>query len=98
MDESARHIAYIINQCKKTDIRTVEPSQMAEDAWVEEIIQLSRISESFQAECTPGYYNNEGKPNPTSAQNSSYGKGPIPFFKRLETWRTEGSMAGLERH
>ena len=98
MDESARHIAYIINQCKKTDSRTVEPSQVAEDAWVEEIIQLSRISESFQAECTPGYYNNEGKPNPTSAQNSSYGKGPIPFFKRLEAWRTEGSMVGLERH
>ena len=97
MDESAQHIAYVLDRCKTEGIQTIEPSQSAEDAWVDEIIRLSRISESFQAECTPGYYNNEGKPNPRSVQNSSYGKGPIPFFSRLEAWRKAGKMEGLER-
>ncbi len=97
MDESAHQMQYIIGRCLNEDIAAIEPSQAAEDAWVQEIIGLSRISESFQAECTPGYYNNEGQPNPTSTQNSAYGKGPIPFFQRMAAWRDEGSMAGLER-
>ena len=97
MDESAHHIRYIIQRCLEEGVTAIEPSQVAEDAWVQEIIGLSRISESFQADCTPGYYNNEGQPNPTSTQNSAYGKGPIPFFQRMAAWREEGSMAGLER-
>ncbi|MBO6658258.1 MAG: NAD(P)/FAD-dependent oxidoreductase [Pseudomonadales bacterium] len=98
MDETARHISYILQQCRSGNITTIEPTQEAEDDWVEEIIRLSRISESFQAACTPGYYNNEGKPDPRSAQNASYGKGPNPFFKLMREWRAEGSMQGLERH
>ena len=97
MDESAHHMRYIIQRCLEEGVTAIEPSQVAEDAWVQEIIGLSRISESFQADCTPGYYNNEGQPNPTSTQNSAYGKGPIPFFQRMAAWREEGSMAGLER-
>ena len=97
MDESAHHMRYIIERCLEEGVTAIEPSQVAEDAWVQEIIGLSRISESFQADCTPGYYNNEGQSNPTSTQNSAYGKGPIPFFQRMAAWREEGSMAGLER-
>jgi len=96
MDEAAQHIAYIIDRCLTEDIGAIEPSQKAEDEWVAEILQLSRISASFQAECTPGYYNNEGQPNPLSAQNSSYGKGPIPFFSRMKAWRDDGALAGLD--
>ena len=96
MDEAAQHIAYIIGRCLTDGIGAIEPSQKAEDEWVAEILQLSRISASFQAECTPGYYNNEGQPNPLSAQNSSYGKGPIPFFSRMKAWRDDGALAGLD--
>lgn len=96
MDETARHIAFILDQCADGNITTIEPTQDAEDAWVEEIIRLSRINEGFQEACTPGYYNNEGKPDPRSAQNSSYGKGPNPFFRLMKEWREEGSMQGLE--
>ncbi|MBL6691970.1 MAG: NAD(P)/FAD-dependent oxidoreductase [Pseudomonadales bacterium] len=96
MDETARHIAYILDQCADGNITTIEPTQDAEDAWVEEIIRLSRINDGFQEACTPGYYNNEGKPDPRSAQNSSYGKGPNPFFRLMKEWREEGSMQGLE--
>ena len=96
MDESAQHIGYIVNQCLSGNISSVEPSEEAEEAWVKEIISLARLSESYQASCTPGYYNNEGKPNRRSVQNASYGKGPDPFFKRMKAWREEGGMEGLE--
>ena len=74
----------------------VEVTPEAEQEWVEEIIRMSRLSESFQAECTPGYYNNEGKPNPKSVQNGSYGAGPVKFFKVIEDWRAQGTLPGLE--
>ena len=78
------------------NIRTVEAAAAAEDNWVQEIISLSRLSESFQAACTPGYYNNEGQPSPTSAQNGAYGKGPNAYFRKMQAWRDEGNMVGLE--
>ena len=96
MDESAKHIGYLVTQCTSGNINAIEPSQAAEDAWVEEIITLSRVSESFLAECTPGYYNNEGKPSARNAQNSAYGRGPNAFFAKMQAWRDAGDMAGLE--
>jgi cyclohexanone monooxygenase len=96
MNEQAKHIAYILNECKKANANVVEVTEEAEQAWVEHVIGMSRLSESYQAECTPGYYNNEGKPNPVSIQNGAYGGGPTRFFKVVEAWREEGSMQGLE--
>ena len=95
MDETACHIGYILNRCLEENISTVEVSKTAEDAWVHEIIAVSRYNEEFQAMCTPGYYNNEGQPNPKSVQNGPYGKGSRPYFKITKAWRDEGSMHGL---
>jgi len=96
MDEQAKHIRYIIDQCTSNHINTVEATQTAEDAWVEEIIGMSRYNQDFLESCTPGYYNNEGQPNPKSIQNGSYGAGPNAFFARIKQWRDEGTMAGLD--
>jgi cyclohexanone monooxygenase len=96
MNEQAKHISYIIQQVAQSNAKVVEVTEEAEQEWVQEIIKMSRLSESFQAECTPGYYNNEGKPNPKSVQNGSYGAGPVKFFKVIEAWREEGTLAGLE--
>ena len=96
MDESARHFSYIITQCMQRNINTLDVSKKAEDDWVEEIVRLSRISEAFQESCTPGYYNNEGKSDPTRLQGSPYGKGPNKYFALLKEWREDGSMPGLE--
>ncbi|NKB96949.1 MAG: NAD(P)-binding protein [Pseudomonadales bacterium] len=96
MDEAARHMGYIIKKCADENITTIEPTQEAEDDWVDEIVSLSRLNENFQAECTPGYYNNEGQPNPKSVQNGAYGKGSNPYFKKMKEWRDEGNLPGLE--
>ena len=60
------------------------------------IIDLAQINLQFLESCTPGYYNNEGKPAERSVQNGFYGGGSIAFFKLLEDWRAEGSLPGLE--
>ena len=97
MDETAKHIGYILDRCAQEGARKVEVSRAAEDRWVEEIIAVSRYNEGFLDACTPGYYNNEGQPNPRSVQNGPYGKGSRPYFRITAAWREEGSMAGLDR-
>jgi cyclohexanone monooxygenase len=74
----------------------IEPTQEAEDAWVQTIISSALMRQRFQEECTPGYYNNEGQPSPLAARNGAYGGGAIAFMKMLEDWRADGTMKGLE--
>jgi cyclohexanone monooxygenase len=97
MDETSRHIGYILQQCYAEQASTVEVSAEAEQAWVDEIISVSRFNDEFQSSCTPGYYNNEGQPNPKSVQNGPYGKGSRPYFRITGAWRDEGNMQGLIR-
>jgi len=96
MDEQAKHISYIVEKCISGNINTVEATQEAEEAWVAEIVGMSRFNQDFLESCTPGYYNNEGQPNPKSVQNGSYGGGANAFFAKIKQWRDEGTMEGLE--
>jgi len=96
MDERAQHMAYLLHGLKARSAQIIEATEAGQDAWVETLLKASRASESFQAECTPGYYNNEGKPNPLSVQNGSYGRGPVRFFQLLEDWRDAGAFEGVE--
>ena len=97
MDESALHFQYLIRKCMDDGINSIEPSKAAEDAWVDHIVDISRFNADFLAACTPGYYNNEGKPSRRSIQNGAYGKGPNPFFKITRVWRESGEMDGMMR-
>jgi len=95
MNEQSRHIAYIVKECLDRQARTVEASTAAEDAWVEAVVDCAVLRRKFQEDCTPGYYNNEGRPSALSARNGPYGKGPIAFVQILEAWRAEGRLEGL---
>jgi cation diffusion facilitator CzcD-associated flavoprotein CzcO len=96
INEQSKHIGYILRHCADHQVRTVEPAQEAEEAWVQTIIDLSIMRQKFLEECTPGYYNNEGNVKALSARNGSYGAGPVAFVKVLEDWRAEGGLKGLE--
>ena len=96
LNEQSKHIAYVIQNAQGRQARTVEVEQGAVDNWVETIQKLALMRADFLNECTPGYYNNEGKPEAMSTKNSMYGAGPIAFVKVLEDWRAEGSLQGLE--
>ena len=95
MDETSQHIGYMLKECRSENLSSIEVSKEAEDKWVEEILAVSRFASDFQESCTPGYYNNEGKPNPKSVQNGPYGKGSRPYFRITAAWREEGNMAGI---
>ena len=77
-------------------IRSVEVSEEAEAEWIATIISLARFAREFLEACTPGYYNNEGKPGERSGLNGFYGGGSVRFFKLLEEWRADGGLPGLE--
>jgi len=96
IDEQSRHIAYVINQSLARQARSVEPSAEAEADWVKTVMDVAIFRQKFQEECTPGYYNNEGKPNPMAIRNGPYGKGAIAYVKVLEEWRETGDLPGLE--
>ncbi len=98
MDETSQHIGYILKECRKDNLASIDVEKEAEDKWVKEIIGVSRFASDFQESCTPGYYNNEGKPNPKSVQNGPYGKGSRPYFRITAAWREEGNMAGIKRN
>ncbi len=96
LDEQAKHAAYILRRAFDADASVVEVSRAAEDAWVRTIVELAQNNMDFLESCTPGYYNNEGRPGDRGVRNGFYGAGSIAFFKVLEDWRREGSLAGLE--
>lgn len=95
IDEQSRHLAYIVRRTIDQGARTVEPSEQGEADWVQTIVNLGRMGEKFMQECTPGYYNNEGRPGERNRQNLAYGHGSVAYFKVISAWREEGSMVGL---
>ncbi|HET6470366.1 MAG TPA: NAD(P)/FAD-dependent oxidoreductase [Pseudomonadales bacterium] len=97
LNEQALHVAYIVKQAMDRQARTVEPSQAAESGWVATMESKKNANLKFLQECTPGYYNNEGRPGSgTSLLDAQYGGGPEEFFKIIRDWRAEGSMQGIE--
>jgi cyclohexanone monooxygenase len=96
LDEQSRHAAYILRHVFDHDIRTIEPSQEAEAAWVQTIIEQAQFNLDFLESCTPGYYNNEGQPSERMIRNGSYGGGSVAFFRLLAEWRDQGTLPGLE--
>ena len=96
LDEVATHVAHIVGHALAIEKEVVETSAEAEASWVQTIRNKGVRGGIIGDEtCTPGYYNNEGKPRKHFEQMVSYGDGPIPFFNLLAKWRDTGDFAGL---
>jgi len=96
LDEVATHVAHIVGHTLAVEKTVVESSAEAETGWVQTILDKGVRGGIIGDEtCTPGYYNNEGKPRAHFEQMVSYGDGPIPFFNLLAKWRDAGEFAGL---
>ncbi|MBV1930634.1 MAG: NAD(P)/FAD-dependent oxidoreductase [Porticoccaceae bacterium] len=97
LNEQASHLAHVVKHGRDNNATTIEATQEAEDDWVATIHSLAHMAEAYFIECTPGYYNNEGKAgNRNGFLSGQYGGGPVEFFQILEDWRNEGSFKGLE--
>ncbi len=97
LDEQARHIAYVVKAGMEQGIAVLDAAAEAEADWVDTIHKLARYGQRYYAECTPGYYNNEGKTGEgNGVLTGQYGRGPVEFFQILADWRAEGKLRGIE--
>ena len=93
--EAAQHVAFLIEQCVKGDIATIEPETAAQDKWFETLFaQLWGIAR-YNATCTPGYLNSEGGGDMRSARAIAWMTSVLGFAEYVENWREQGDLAGL---
>jgi cyclohexanone monooxygenase len=95
LDEQARHIAYILETAAAREANLVEVTAEGEENWVAHCVQKARARGDYFENCTPGYYNNEGRLGDRNEQNGFYGGGPVAFFNLLREWREDGRLDGL---
>ncbi|MET9824216.1 NAD(P)/FAD-dependent oxidoreductase [Streptomyces sp. NPDC006349] len=93
LDEHAVHAAALVAAAEAGDC-LVEPSPEAEDAWIASLAENAPDHEWFHAECTPGYYNAEGRGRPNGP--TAYPHGAVAFHALLKRWR-EQSMDEILR-
>ncbi|MBK7951229.1 MAG: NAD(P)/FAD-dependent oxidoreductase [Deltaproteobacteria bacterium] len=96
IDVQAQHIAYVIGEAMARGARTVEASEAAEDAWCAALAErAAHFDRTFAEQCTPSYYNNEGRPDVKSLDRNFFFGGPTEFAELLAAWRAEGTLQGL---
>ena len=75
----------------------MEPSEQAEADWVAGINVAMGGNSEYSASCTPGYYNNEGRPSEGPGWfGGTYSGGAQAFFQLLREWRAAGNLPGLD--
>jgi cation diffusion facilitator CzcD-associated flavoprotein CzcO len=102
-ETQVEHMAHIIGAVLGQGGAAAEVSEEAQNAW----IKLMRDNEVDRTQwihdCTPGYFNNEGKPDVDENGNEKYrfylgelyGPGWDAYLKILEQWRGTGKLEGL---
>ena len=104
LEEQTAYVADVILNASGGLTQTFEISREAEQDYVDKIIYFSARNPmapqnaSFQQECTPGFYNNEGNLDAVPVQNGPYGGGPMAYFAELQSWRKAGGFPGLMTH
>jgi cation diffusion facilitator CzcD-associated flavoprotein CzcO len=95
--EAGSTVAAIITHALEVDADEVEVTEEAENAWIE-LLESSTRAFIGNPDCTPGYYNNEGRPvgRRERLNGSGHPDGPVAFFRYIDEWRTSGSFDGLE--
>ena len=96
LTDSAKTVAAVVSYMADNGFDVVDVTREAGDAWMERL-RPNPVMASFLADCTPGYYNNEGqfdgRPVPLGG---GYHKGAPAYFRHIDEWRKSGDFAGLE--
>jgi cation diffusion facilitator CzcD-associated flavoprotein CzcO len=96
LSESALTIAGVVARALRDGRSQVEVTRKAEDAWIELLLSGQRRLLG-SADCTPGYYNNEGQPlDPRTHLYVGHPQGAVAFFQYIDAWRRSGAFEGLE--
>jgi cyclohexanone monooxygenase len=93
LEASARHIAHLVRHVQDNNVDTIEVKAEAEAAWVRfhESVSLNGYWEN----CTPSYFNKEGKPEARFSRDGAFGGGVLEFIEILQKWREKGDFEGL---
>ncbi|HWA59764.1 MAG TPA: NAD(P)/FAD-dependent oxidoreductase, partial [Caulobacteraceae bacterium] len=91
LDFQADHIAELVGEARLRQAQVIEPTEEAEAAWCKTIWDMRLHNEQFRADCTPGYYNGEGKVEEGKGLfDNLYGPGSIAYFSVVDAWRAAG--------
>ena len=96
LEESSGHLCHILRYAIDHDLSTVEATAEGEDEWLVTLVESARDIRTFQEQCTPGYYNNEGQPGAGGFLGSSYGNGPVRSSNSWPTGVNAGTFSGLD--
>jgi len=96
LSERGKTIAAIVAHAQAIDASQVEVTPEAEAAWLAKLEEGGR-SFGNDPDCTPGYYNNEGKLASDAGRRNflGYPDGPMAYFTYIDEWRTSGDFGGL---
>ncbi|GME53167.1 flavin-binding monooxygenase-like family protein [Neofusicoccum parvum] len=106
LDVLASHVAYILTTARElagSDKFAVQPSKEAEEEWADEVVKRA-LWFSGMVGCTSSYVNGEGEAAKEKTpeemlkapSKATWGEGIASYVKRLEIWREDGTMKGLE--
>lgn len=95
--EAGETIATIVSHALENDLDEVEVTTEAEAAWVE-LLESGPRRFGNDPNCTPGYYNNEGKLADRAGVRAGLGypDGAVAYFEFIDRWRRSGEFEGLK--
>ena len=94
--DHADTISTIVAHAESKAFNAVEPSQAAQDAWVEMVLSGQGMLIG-NTECTPGYYNNEGAGlTEKNRHGLGHPAGAKAYFAHIAAWRESGEFKGLD--
>ena len=97
INEQAKHLARVVGHALEKGFDQIETSATAESDWVELIKGGSPGRGDFFENCTPSYYNNEGKPDEGDGWfGGFYPEGSEALFQLYRDWRATERFEGLE--
>lgn len=95
--EASLTLAAVLQHAEANGVREVEVSEDAERDWVA-AIEAVPAGVIGGADCTPGFYNNEGNPEDRAHHlgMTPHPMGPVGFLHYIDEWRSSGRFTGLE--
>jgi cyclohexanone monooxygenase len=95
-EEQARHAAALVGECLARNAEAMDVREEAEEIWSQRMAEKAVDRSSFEAECTPSYYNNEGYPTEGSTLLTRRYGGGIEYFDLIEDWRAKAIDRDVE--
>ncbi|NND67815.1 MAG: NAD(P)/FAD-dependent oxidoreductase [Halioglobus sp.] len=102
-EAQVEHMVHIMQAVLDRGAVAAEVTEEAQDAYVTHLRATEVDRTEWIRDCTPSYFNNEGKPDVDENGNEKYrfylgelyGPGWDAFMQLLQDWRDAGDLAGL---